>query len=257
MEEHSADLEQRIAVVTGASRGIGAAIAERLATDGCHVVLCARSKDVLDDAAARLRERGLAASALACDLADRESVLGLVRSVRDRFGRVDVLVNNAGVLPKAELAVQVTPEAWDAVLDVNLTAPFLLAAGLRPLMPAGSVVVTVTSTAAYYPSKGLVAYNVSKAALVMLTRVLALEWARDGIRVVGIAPGKIDTEMMAPISAWAASRGMALNPQNRMGEADEVGALVSFVVSDSARYLTGVTVPLDGGELLAYGGGGG
>ena len=142
---------------------------------------------------------------------------------------------------------------WDATLSLNLSAPWYLSCRARDLMDAGGVIVNNASTASYYPSRGLVAYNVSKSALVMLTRVLALEWARDGVRVVGIAPGKIDTDLVQPILAWSEKRGLPLNPMRRVGGAEEVADLVTFLVSDEARYITGVTVPIDGGELLTAG----
>jgi NAD(P)-dependent dehydrogenase (short-subunit alcohol dehydrogenase family) len=115
------------------------------------------------------------------------------------------------------------------------------------------VVVNNASSAAYFPSRGLVAYNVSKSALIMLTRVLALEWAREGVRVVGVAPGKIDTELVAPIVAWTEKHEMPLNPMRRIGADTEVADLVAFLVSDQASFVTGVTVPIDGGELLTAG----
>lgn len=249
---------QRIALVTGASRGIGLATAGRLAADGLHVVLAARSGDAIDQAAKELCAAGLSASAQVCDVSDLEACGALLESVGTDFGRLDVLVNNAGVLQKAALADTLSVETWNTSMQVNLTAPWFLATRAQRLMSEGSVVVNIASTAAYYPSRGMAAYHVSKAGVLMLTRALALEWARDGVRVVGVAPGKIDTELLAPIKAWSAERRIALNPLDRIGTADEVAALVSYIVSDPAGYLTGVTIPLDGGELLApFGTGGG
>jgi 3-oxoacyl-[acyl-carrier protein] reductase len=240
----------RVALVTGASRGIGLAIARRLATDGFHVVLSARSRRAIEEQAAKLRAEGLQASALACDLTDRSSVAELLAAIELSAGRLDALVNNAGALPSAQHADTVDYAEWDRTLELNVTAPWYLATRLRRLMPPGSVVVNIASTAAFYPSRGLVAYNVSKAALVMLTRVLALEWARHEVRVVGVAPGKIDTELLAPIKAYAEQRKLAVNPQRRIGQSDEVAALVGYLASDAAAFVTGVIVPIDGGELL-------
>jgi NAD(P)-dependent dehydrogenase (short-subunit alcohol dehydrogenase family) len=110
--------------------------------------------------------------------------------------------------------------------------------------------VNVTSTASYYPSIGLAHYCSSKAALEMTTKVLALEWARDNIRVVGVAPGRVDTDLLAPIAAYDAKRGTRPNPLNRLGRPDEIGGVIAFLCSDAAAYLTGTTVVLDGGELV-------
>jgi 3-oxoacyl-[acyl-carrier protein] reductase len=242
---------RRVALVTGASRGIGLAVARRLGDDGFHVVLSARSAAATEEAAEGIRQAGGSATAVACDVGDRESVAALLAALGAQAGRLDVLVNNAGILPKARHAEDIDYEDWDRTLEVNLTAPWYLATRAKALMgQGGGVVVNVASTASYYPSRGLVAYNVSKAGLVMLTRALALEWARDHIRVVGVAPGKVDTDLLAPIKAYNEKRGQDFNPQKRLAEAAEVAALVSFLVSEAAAYITGVVVPIDGGELL-------
>jgi dehydrogenase/reductase SDR family protein 4 len=242
--------EARVALVTGASRGIGGAIARRLALDGFHVVISARSEQAINDAVVSCRDEGLFAIGIACDVGDRESVNSLMDQVASQFGRLDVLVNNAGVLPPARRAEQVTQREWDNALAVNLTAPWLLAVRAKALMPDGGVIVNIASTASFYPSKGLLAYDVSKAGLVMLTRVLALEWAASNVRVVGVAPGKIDTELLAPIKSLTVAGKIPMNPQQRIGAPDDVAALVSFLASDNAAYITGTVIPVDGGELL-------
>ena len=246
-------LTGRRALVTGASRGIGAAIARRLAERGADVILAARSADAIGALAADLSGLGGRALAIAADLADRESLAALMAEVEERAGGLDIMVNNAGVLPEAKAADDVSWAEWDATLGVNLAAPWYLACRAKQLMTSGGVIVNNASTASYYSSRGLVAYNVSKSALVMLTRGLALEWARDGIRVVGVAPGKVDTDLVQPILRWSEKRSLPLNPMRRIGGADEVADLVAFLVSDEAGYITGVTVPIDGGELLAAG----
>jgi len=249
--DEAGPLAGRRALVTGASRGIGAAIARRFAEDGADVVLSARSADALEGLAKEIRDLGVRAVAVTADMTDRESLRVLVERVGEEFGGLDVLVNNAGVLPEAKQAESHDWDDWDAAIGLNLSAPWYLACRARELMgTGGGVVVNNASTAAYYPSRGLVAYNVSKSALVMLTRVLALEWARDGVRVVGVAPGKIDTDLVQPILRWAEKGGRPLNPMGRLGTDREVADLVAFLVSDRAAYLTGVTVPIDGGELL-------
>jgi 3-oxoacyl-[acyl-carrier protein] reductase len=244
----------RRALVTGASRGIGAAIARRLAQQGADVALTARSEDAIATLADELGRLGVRAIAVPADAGDRNALQRLVTRIEKEFGGLDILVNNAGVLPAASRAEDVDWRSWENTINMNLSAPWYLACRAKELMGStGGVIVNIASTAAYFPSRGLAAYNVSKAALVMLTRVLALEWAQEGVRVVGVAPGKIDTDLVAPIMAWTNKHDLPLNPLRRIGSVDEVADLVSFLISAQASYLTGVTVPLDGGELLTAG----
>jgi NAD(P)-dependent dehydrogenase (short-subunit alcohol dehydrogenase family) len=244
---------QRV-LVTGASRGIGAAVARRFAELGADVALTARSAGAIETLAGQFRRAGTRAMAVPADLADRDSLAALTDRVGDELGGLDVLVNNAGMLPAAAAAGDVGWAEWDHVIGLNLSAPWYLACRAKELMgDRGGVVVNNASTASYYPSRGLVAYNVSKAALVMLTRVLALEWARDGVRVVGVAPGKIDTELVQPILRWSEKTQRPLNPMRRIGQDYEVAGLVAFLASPQAGFITGVTVPIDGGELLTAG----
>jgi 3-oxoacyl-[acyl-carrier protein] reductase len=247
-------LAGRRALVTGASRGIGAAVARRFAELGVDVALVARDGDAIEALAKELAGFGVRALPVRADLTDRDSLAALMSRVGDEFGGLDILVNNAGVLPAASRAERLSWDAWDATLGLNLSAPWFLACRAKELMGSGGgVVVNNASTAAYFPSRGLVAYNVSKSALIMLTRVLALEWAREGVRVVGVAPGKIDTDLVQPILRWTEKHELPVNPQGRIGADREVADLVAFLVSDRAAYLTGVTVPIDGGELLTAG----
>jgi 3-oxoacyl-[acyl-carrier protein] reductase len=240
----------RRALVTGASRGIGAAIARRFAELGADLVVTARNQQAVESLATELRDHGVRAVGVAADLTDRDSLGELMDAVGEEFSGLEILVNNAGLLPAAVRAERVGWADWDAALGLNLAAPWYLACRAKELMGAGGVVVNNASTAAYFPSRGLVAYNVSKSALVMLTRVLALEWARDGVRVVGVAPGKIDTDLVQPILRWSEQTDRPLNPMGRIGADREVADLVAFLAGDQAEYITGVTVPIDGGELL-------
>lgn len=253
MGDRAGRLDGRRALVTGASRGIGAAIARRFAELGADVALAARSAEAVGALAAELRETGTRAVAISADLTDRDSLRALMERVCAEFGGLDVLVNNAGMLPAAVRAEEVGWAEWDAAIDLNLSAPWYLACRAKELMGQGGVIINNASTASYYPSRGLVAYNVTKAALVMLTRVLALEWARDGVRVVGIAPGKIDTDLVQPILRWSEKTERPLNPMRRIGKDHEVADLVAFLASSRADFITGVTVPIDGGELLTAG----
>jgi NAD(P)-dependent dehydrogenase (short-subunit alcohol dehydrogenase family) len=246
------DRHDRVALVTGGSRGIGAATAIALARAGAAVALVARSASALDDVAARIRETGGQAFPIEADIGDPDLVEALVPKVVAKFGGVDVLVNNAGILPAATRSERMAREDWDRVIAVNLTAPWLLAARVHDSMAVrgGGVIVNVTSTASFYPSIGLAHYCSAKAALEMTTKTLALEWARDGIRVLSVAPGRVDTDLVRPIVAWDEKRGARPNPLNRLGTPEEVGGVIAFLCSEAAAYITGTTVVLDGGELI-------
>lgn len=242
-------------IVTGASRGIGAAVARRLGAEGANVVLAARSVAALDAVRADVEAAGASALVVATDAAEPEDLERLVAEAQAVFGGIHVLVNNAGALPIAARSEQMPFADWERILRINLTAPWLLANLCHRAMVAagGGVVVNVTSTAAFYPSVGLSSYNASKVALTMVSKGLALEWARDGIRVVAIAPGKVDTDLGQPVLAHTKRRGLRVNPLGRVGQPDEVADLIAYVASDAAGYMTGTVITLDGGEVAATG----
>ena len=246
-----AEFAGKVALITGASRGIGAATARRLAAGGADVVVAARSRDALNALAEELSAGGTTALAVATDVSVPAELDNLVAAVRDRFARLDILVNNAGVLPAAARTERISREDWESVLAVNLTAPWYLSCRARELMRAhGGVIVNISSTAAHYPSVGLSPYNVSKAAQSMMSRACALEWARDGIRVVTVVPGKVETELVAPILDYINAKNIPPNPMNRIGTAQEAAEAIAFLVSDRAAYITGSALVIDGGELV-------
>jgi len=226
------DDSPRVALVTGASRGIGAATARRLAADGFRVVLAARGADALAEEAAAITEAGGDALVVPTDATDLAALDALLEATR---------------------AEKMTIEDWHATLALDLTAPWYLASRAFPLMHAGSVVVNISSTAAYYPSVGLSAYNAAKSALLMVTRCLALEWARSGIRVVGVAPGKVETLLFQPIKRYVEATGQAPNVLGRIGEPEEVANLIGYLASPEAGFVTGSIFTIDGGELLTAG----
>ena len=242
------ELAGKVALVTGASRGIGAATARKLHALGAKVVLAARGREALNALVSELSPEGDSATAVTTDLGVASDLDGLVTAVQDQWGRLDILVNNAGVLPQASRTEKISRAEWDALLTVNLTAPWYLSCRARELMTDGGVIVNISSTAAHYPSIGLSAYNVSKAGMSMMSRVCALEWARDGIRVVTVVPGKVNTDMVRPILDYIEAHNERPNPLNRVGEPDEVAECIAYLAGPRARYITGAHLQVDGGQ---------
>ena len=247
------DLVGRTALVTGSGQGIGAAIAEALAARGCAIAL--HDRVASDELAARARTlaelHAVEVVALAGDLAQGRTAPELFRAFDARFPGIDILVNNAGYETNAA-AEDMAEADWRGVLEVNLTAPFRLAQqAARRMRGKGGVIVNVSSMHDRIPRKGLAHYAAAKAGLAMLTRSLALEWAEYGIRVVGVAPGAIETEMnRAAIEGFGRERFEAWIPAGRLGRTADVAAAVAFLCSDAASYVTGTELTIDGGYGL-------
>jgi glucose 1-dehydrogenase len=234
----------RVALVTGANKGIGRGIAERLLSDGFALVYATRERD---DESREVFEQlsGLGDVRWATgDLADPEVPPGLVGEAREGFGRLDVIVNNAG-LTRAKPALELTLEDFDAIFSVDVRASFLLSKEGAPLLREhrGSI-VNVTSVHEHVPRPGFLLYAAAKAALGMLTRGLALELAEDGIRVNAVAPGAIATGRNVEAEELAPEI-----PLGRPGTPEEIAALVSWLVSDEAGYVTGASIVIDGGAI--------
>lgn len=246
----STSLTGKTALVTGGSKGIGEATVRRLAEAGAEVAVVARTGAALDKLVTELTRIGHPVLGIPADVGQQDQLDGVLRTLRDTFGRLDILINNAGTAPASRRAENMPLTDWQHTLDVNLTAPWYLASRARDLMSRGSVVVNISSTAAYRPSIGMAPYNVSKAGLTMLTRALALEWASAGIRVVGVAPGKVATELSRAAISYAEAKRQKYNPQNRIADVTEIAELIFFLVTDEARFITGSTHVTDGGELL-------
>jgi NAD(P)-dependent dehydrogenase (short-subunit alcohol dehydrogenase family) len=246
-------LEGRVAVVTGAGHGIGAATAARLAADGASVAVCDIRADAADEVAARIGGDGGRAEAFAADVADREAVTRLVAEVAARLGPVEILHNNAGRLVPGTALTQEFEE-WERTLSVNVGSVFLMSRAVLPVMRdrGRGVIVNSASISGLVGEPDLVAYNTSKAAIVNLTRQLAADFSRDGIRVNCVCPGWIRTGFNDPLfEGWSEEAIQELVerqvPLGRQGTSEEVADAVAFLCSDDARYITGHALVVDGG----------
>jgi NAD(P)-dependent dehydrogenase (short-subunit alcohol dehydrogenase family) len=248
-EDRASAAEGRVAVVTGASRGIGEAIAHRLAADGYSLALVARSAERLDRVAAELPPSGATHTAHVCDVGDRDAVTALGEELRRAHRRIDAIVNNAGVGEPGVPAAQL--EHWDDVLATNLRGPVQLIAALEGELrrcPDGGAIVNVGSLFGFGGAAGSLAYVASKAALHAVTRSLAVEYGRFGIRVNAVAPGFIQTDMfdVSHPPERRSAIGLAA-PLGRVGDAAEVAAVVAFLCSSESSFVSGAVVTVDGG----------
>jgi NAD(P)-dependent dehydrogenase (short-subunit alcohol dehydrogenase family) len=245
------DLTGRVALVTGASRGIGSAIASALAEQGAKVVLSSRKQSDLDEEAARINALyPECATAIAAHAGRPEDLERLVKSVMERHSHIDILVNNAGTNPYFGPVVDAELAAWDKTFEVNLRGVFILTKLVyEAWMEAhGGAVVNVASVGGLRPGLGLGVYNVTKAGVIMLTRQLARELGGK-VRVNAVAPGLIKTRFAEALWSNEAilERVLAANPMGRIGMPDEVAGVVAFLVSDAASYVNGEVVVIDGG----------
>jgi NAD(P)-dependent dehydrogenase (short-subunit alcohol dehydrogenase family) len=246
-------LDGKVAVVTGASSGLGVAFALALAVSGADVVLAARRFDRLVELSRAVEGLGRRALAVETDVADPDQCTRLVERAMSEFGHVDVLVNNAGV-SQANPATRDTPDDFRRVVDVNLNGVFWMAQACARVMLPGSSIVNIGSVLGSTTDFGLpqASYCATKAALIGLTRDLAQQWSgRKGIRVNVLAPGYFPSEMTDPLPEGYLDRLVANRvPMQRLGVPDEVAAALVFLASDAASYITGINLPVDGGLLV-------
>jgi gluconate 5-dehydrogenase len=249
-------LEGKTALVTGGSRGLGLQMAEALGEMGARLALTARKKDELDEAVQHLRKAGLKADAFVCDIGRREAIAPLVETVLKQFGRIDVLVNNAGATWGAP-AEDHPIEAWDKLVNVNLTGAFILSqlVGKRSMIPARwGRIVNVASIAGLMGQDTrivrTIAYNATKGGLVNFTRALAAEWGQHGITVNAICPGFFPSKMTRATLGTTGELIRDWTPTKRLGNDEDLKGLVVLLASEASRHITGQAIAVDGGATV-------
>ncbi|HJN96136.1 MAG TPA: SDR family oxidoreductase [Gammaproteobacteria bacterium] len=242
------ELDGKTAIVTGASRGLGRATAEALYEQGVSILAAARSIDQLKDLESRDPER---IRAVQCDMQDRAAVAALPATAISSFGRIDIVVNNAGIAPAGKF-VEHDDALWQKVMAVNVLAPVALAraAGVHMLKQGSGKIINIASTSGILGKSTLVAYSSSKGALLQMTKALGAEWASRGVQVNAIAPGAFETDAQRLVleSPEILKRRLGKIPQHRMGTAEEIGPLVCYLASQKSSFITGSVLVIDGGE---------
>ncbi len=245
------NLDDHVALVTGAARGIGEAIARKLAAAGARLVLCDLDEAGINALAESLKADGTEALAVPCDITKADQVEALCKAAYDAFGQVDVLVNNAGVT-RDNLLMRMRDDEWDLVLEVNLKGVFrMIRQFARPMMKArrGSI-INIASVVGITGNPGQANYSSSKAGVIGLTKSSAKELASRGIRVNAVAPGYIRTAMTEKLSQEVRDQFVKTIPLNRPGTADDVAGAVLYLASDASSYLTGQVIKGDGGMAM-------
>ncbi|MBN1557304.1 MAG: 3-oxoacyl-[acyl-carrier-protein] reductase [Lentisphaerae bacterium] len=246
-----AAFEGRTALVTGAARGIGRAVAERLARDGADLALCDLQADWLEDTAAAVRAMGRKTETWAVDVSRSDAVAETVERVLETFGRIDVLVNNAGIT-RDKLLARMTDEDWDSVLAVNLRGTFLFSRAVaRPMMKQRSgAIVNIASIIGLIGNPGQCNYAASKAGVMALTKSTAKELASRNVRVNAVAPGFIETRMTDVLAEDVREKMLAAIPLRRLGTPEDVAEAVAFLAGDAASYVTGHVLTVSGGMVM-------
>ncbi len=244
-------LSGKTAIVTGASRGIGAAIAQRLCETGANVVLCSRSADAVGEIANTLEDKGHSVHAMAADISQKADVEALIEETTAQFSQIDILVNNAGIT-RDTLLMRLKDEDWNAVLQTNLTGTmYCTRAVLRPMIRQKSGrIINISSVVGLAGNAGQANYAAAKAGIIGLTKATAKEVGARGITVNAIAPGFITTDMTAQISEQNQKQLLGLIPLRGFGHPEDVADAVCFLASDAARYITGQTLQVDGGMVM-------
>lgn len=253
--DNSLNLNGKVAIITGASKGIGASIAKTLAKAGAKLVVSSRKQEAVDQVADAIKAEGNEAIGIACHVGDQNQLENLVSSTTALYGGVDILINNAATNPTFEPISEAKGETFDHVMNVNVKACMLLSNLCFPIMAerGGGSVINIASVEGIKPSAGLGMYSISKAALIMLTKSQAKEWGRAKIRSNAICPGLIKTKFSQAI--WQDESMLKKFtkhiPMGRMAQPDEISKIALYLASDASSYSTGSVVSVDGGYLLA------
>ena len=248
------DLDGRVAVITGASRGLGAAAARALGGAGARVVLLGRHIESLREQQRSLEQSGAEAFPVVCDMAEPEEIGRAVVSARERFGRIDILINNAGIIRRSA-ATDYSLEDWNAVLETNLTGMFLISQIVgREMIERGSgKIINIASLLSFSGGMNVIAYTASKSGVAGLTRGLSNEWARHGVNVNAIAPGYFHTDATAALQSDPERYRalLARIPAGRWGEPDDLAGTILFLASAASDYVNGQIIGVDGGWMAA------
>lgn len=241
----------KVALVTGASRGIGAAIAKRLATDGFRIVVNYAGNTVkAEEVVSSIVDAGGEAIAVQADVADAEQVKALLKTTMDTYGQLDCVVNNAGIT-RDGLLMRMKEADFDAVLNTNLKGAFLVTqAATRPLLKSSGRIINIASVVGITGNPGQANYVAAKAGLIGFTKSVARELASKGVTANAICPGFIETDMTDELTETQRNQTLDQIPLKRFGQTEDIASLVSFIASDNARYITGQTLAVDGGMTM-------
>jgi NAD(P)-dependent dehydrogenase (short-subunit alcohol dehydrogenase family) len=246
-------LKGRVALITGASRGIGRAIALEMARAGADIVLVSRKQADLEKVAAEIRAAGRRALPLAAHMGRMEDIGNMVNKAKQEFGRIDILVNNAATNPTMDPAIDVSERAWDSIMNLNVKGLFFLSQAAARIMreQGGGCIINISSAAGVTPDI-LPVYSVSKASVIMVTKVIAKEWAQYGIRVNTISPGETKTQFSEAL--WGnpeiCKHILEMTPLKRIAEPEEMAGAAVFLASDKASFITGQNLIVDGGMTI-------
>lgn len=246
-------LQGKVALITGGSRGIGKATALGFARAGADVVVTSRKLPDLEMVAEEIKGLGRKSLAIAAHVGRVEDIKNLVSKVKEEFGRIDILVNNAGTNPAMDSALDAEERAWDALMNLNLKGLFFLSQAVARVMKehGGGVIINVSSAAGIRPGL-LPLYSISKAGVIMATKVTAQEWGKYGIRVNAVAPGVIKTRFSEAIWGNPQISAKILNkvPMRRFAEPEELVGAMLYLASNASQYVTGTVISVDGGEVI-------